>query len=133
MKRKNAVHTTCEVMNMEEPMQEGMNRFRTFFKNNGFYVVLVLCLVLIGGAIALLAIPGATEEEAKATPASEPIVIVGQSNDERLNEVLTKPKETATPIPTLPIKLTPIPIATAEPTPSSMMEQIGRASCRERV
>ena len=100
-------------------MEETMERFRTFLKNNGFYLVLVLCLLAIGGTIALLAIPRDEEpQQAQATPGSDPIVIVGQSNDERLNEVLNKPKTTPspTPIPTLPPLVLPTPTATVEPT-----------------
>jgi murein DD-endopeptidase MepM/ murein hydrolase activator NlpD len=103
-------------MNMEEPMNDTMERFRTFLRNNGFYIVLVLCLLAIGGIIAAVAIPRTAEEQAEATPKSDPIVIVGQSNDERLNEVLNRPKQTPTPIPTLPPLPTPIPTATAVPT-----------------
>ena len=101
---------------MEEYRNETAERFRTFLRNNGFYIVLVLCLLAIGVTVALLAIPKNAEQQAEATPKSDPIVIVGQSNDERLSEVLNKPKQTATPIPTLPPLLTPAPTATAEPT-----------------
>ena len=62
------VHTTCEVMNMEEYRNETTERFRTFLQNNGFYIVLVLCLVAIGVTVALLAIPGTKDEQAQATP-----------------------------------------------------------------
>ncbi len=113
---------------MEEPMHEKMNRFRTFLKNNGFYLVLVLCLAVIGGAIALLALPANQEEEAAATPASDPIVIVGQSNDEHLNEVLSRPKNTATPRPTVPVQITPIPIVTPQPTAAPTARTASTAS-----
>ena len=108
---------------MEEPMNETderMDRFRLFFRNNGFYVVLVLCLLVVGVAIALLAWPKQTDKTAEAPNEDAPIVIVGQSNDERLSEALTAP--TAAPVmPTLAPKptaiptLTPVP-ATPEPT-----------------
>ncbi len=97
---------------MEESRNETMERFRTFLRNNGFYLVLVLCLLAIGGTVALLAIPKDADKEAEATPKSDPIVIVGQSNDERLGTVLNKPKQTPTPVPTLP----PLPTLTPEPT-----------------
>ena len=108
---------------MEEPMNEmdeRMDRFRIFFRNNGFYVVLVLCLLVVGVAIALLAWPKQTDMTAEAPTDDAPIVIVGQSNDERLNEALSAP--TAVPVPPTPIPkpsvlpvLSPVP-ATPEPT-----------------
>ncbi len=101
---------------MEESRNETMERFRTFLQNNGFYIVLVMCLLAIGAAVALIAIPKDTSEQAEATPKSEPIVIVGQSNDERLGTVQNRPKDTATPVPTLPPLFTPVPAATAVPT-----------------
>ena len=78
---------------MEEPkneMNDRMDRFRLFLRNNGFYIALVVCLVVIGGAILLLALDKPAEEEAEAQ-SSDPIVIVGQSNDERLQELLHAP------------------------------------------
>ena len=108
---------------MEEPMHETndrMERFRLFLRNNGFYIALVVCLVVIGGAILLLALQKDPEEEAEAQP-SDPIVIVGQSEDQRLRELLHAPTmqpyapaKTAvpTPVPT-PV---PEPAATPEPT-----------------
>ena len=110
------VYTTSEVMNMEEPRNETMERFRTFLQNNGFYLVLVLCLLAIGATIALLALPKEEEKQAENVPESDPIVIVGQSNDERLSEVLNRPKSTPTPVPTLPPLVTPKPVVTLEPT-----------------
>ena len=98
---------------MEEPMNEATERFRTFLKNNGFYIVLVLCLLAIGVTIALIAIPSDREQTADATPDPEPVVIVGQSNDERLSEVWNKPKTTETP------KLTPPPLAAITPIPTA--------------
>ena len=87
------VHTTAEVIKMEEMNREPndrMERFRLFLRNNGFYIALVVCLIVIGGAILMLALQKPEEEEAEA-PASEPIVIVGQSEDEHLNEVVLAP------------------------------------------
>ncbi len=100
---------------MEESRNETMERFRTFLQNNGFYIVLVMCLLAIGAAVALIAIPKDTSEQAEATPKSEPIVIVGQSNDERLQELLHAPTirpaaPAKTPVPT------PVPLPTAAPT-----------------
>lgn len=98
---------------MENPKQDRMERFRIFLSNNGFYVVLVLCLVLIGGAIALLSLGQDTDGQAQAPASNEPIVIVGQSNDERLSAV-EAPKSTPTPRPTV-VPLAEMIPATAEP------------------
>lgn len=89
--------------------QDRMERFRIFLSNNGFYVVLVLCLVLVGGAVALLALTQNTDEQAQAPASNEPIVIVGQSNDERLNDAVNAPKVTPSP------RVTPAPISTFAP------------------
>jgi len=108
---------------MEEPKIETndrMERFRLFLRNNGFYIALVVCLVVIGGAILLFALDRPDEEEAEA-PADAPIVIVGKSEDERLGEILRLP--TALPfapakssLPTMNPTAVPTPAATSEPT-----------------
>ena len=102
---------------MEEPkneMNDRMERFRLFLRNNGFYIVLVVCLVVIGGAILLLALDKTPEEEAEANP-QEQIVVVGQSNDEKIHDILNAPTvrpatPKKTPIPTA------VPLPTAQPT-----------------
>ena len=107
---------------MEEPMNEmndRMERFRLFLRNNGFYIALVVCLIVIGGAILLLALDK-PEEEAEA-PTDAPIVIVGQSEDERLGEILHVPTAlpfapAKTPVPTMLPTAVPTSAATAEPT-----------------
>ncbi len=109
---------------MEEPMNEmndRMERFRLFLRNNGFYIALVVCLIVIGGAILLLALDKPEEEEAEAPTTDAPIVIVGQSEDERLNEVVHAPTmlpfaPAKTPLPTVIPTAVPLPSATAEPT-----------------
>lgn len=118
-------NTVAEVMNMEEPkneMNDRIERLRLFLRNNGFYIALVLCLVVIGGAILLLALSDEKEQEAQA-PVSDPIVVVGQTNDERLNELLAMPTKRpasvqSTPLPTAPplFTPTPTPAATSAPT-----------------
>ena len=117
---------------MEEPKKttnERLERFRLFLRNNGFYVALVACLIVIGGAILLLALGNEPEAEANAKEkekeqeivGQDPIVIVGKSDDERLNGILSLPTSPAqapnkTAVPTqIPI-LTPIPSATPAPT-----------------
>ena len=122
MFRFQRVHTTAEVIKMEEPkkeINERMERFRLFLRNNGFYVALVACLIVIGGAILLLALQKEPDAEANGKDGKtdgEPIVIVGQSQDERLSGLSADP----TALPQSPQKSSP-PIllapATAEPTP----------------
>ena len=108
---------------MEEHKNDRMERFRLFLRNNGFYIALVLCLIVIGGAILLLTLRKEPEPEMNAQkeePQSDPIVIVGQSLDERLGDLLhaptVDPKAPArTPLPT-PV---PTPIPTPVPSPSA--------------
>ena len=105
---------------MEEPMRtktDRMDTFRLFLRNNGFYIALVVGLIVIGGAILLMALPETQEKEANVLPTSEPIVIVGQSNDERLSELLHVP--TAAPLPTPVPFATPVPLPTLVPDPTS--------------
>ncbi len=109
---------------MEEPKKETndrMERFRLFLRNNGFYIALVVCLVVIGGAILLLAIQKPEEEQSAAAPTDAPIVVVGQSDDERLQALLHAPtvhpfSPAKTSVPT-PVP-TPVPLATAVPEPT---------------
>ena len=110
---------------MEESKKDRMERFRLFFRNNGFYVALVVCLIVIGGAILLLALQKDPETEANAQKEPEtndPIVIVGQSDDTRLNELLHAPTvgpaaPVRTPAPTpLPIQT---PVLAPEPSPTA--------------
>ncbi|MBQ1820190.1 MAG: peptidoglycan DD-metalloendopeptidase family protein [Clostridia bacterium] len=111
---------------MEEPKRETnerMERFRLFLRNNGFYIALVACLIVIGGAILLLALTNEPETEAqgKDDTESDPIIIVGQSNDERLNDLHPLPTilpqaPAKTPIPTMIPIVTPQPSATPAPT-----------------
>ena len=109
---------------MEEPKIETndrMERFRLFLRNNGFYIALVVCLIVIGGAILLLALDKPKEEEAEVPADDAPIVIVGKSEDERLGELLHLP--TALPYapagtqhPTMLPTAVPTPELTAVPT-----------------
>ncbi len=106
-----------------EKKNDRMERFRLFLRNNGFYVVLVVCLVVIGGAILLLALTGDTEQQAKAKPETEPnepIVIVGQSQDERLSGLLHAPTMLPAPAKQTPAPTAvPTPVPTPEPTPTA--------------
>ena len=104
---------------MENTKNDRMERFRLFLRNNGFYIALVVCLVVIGGAILLLTLNRTPEEaDARQKEDAGSIVIVGQSEDERLSGLLyaptVKPAAVATPVPTM----IPIPTAIDAPTPA---------------
>ncbi|MBQ6235472.1 MAG: peptidoglycan DD-metalloendopeptidase family protein [Clostridia bacterium] len=109
---------------MEEPKIETndrMERFRLFLQNNGFYIALVVCLIVIGGAILLLALDKPEEEEAEAPKDDAPIVIVGKTEDERLGDILHLPTAlpyapAKTQVPTMIPTAVPTPVMTAEPT-----------------
>jgi murein DD-endopeptidase MepM/ murein hydrolase activator NlpD len=110
---------------MEEPMKETndrMERFRLFLRNNGFYIALAVCLIVIGAAILLLALDKPEEESEAQAPADDaPIVIVGKSEDERLGSILHAPtaavlQKPSTPVPTAVPTAIPLPTLTPEPT-----------------
>lgn len=76
-----------------------------FLKKQGFYVVLGLCILCIGIAMAVALIPGNRPDQAQSTPMSE---AAGVSQDEPLSEALratptpaatATPQQTATPAP----------------------------------
>ena len=97
---------------MEEMKNDRMERLRLFLRNNGFYIALVVCLVVIGGAILLLALDKEPEAEAERKDDADRIVIVGQSEDERLPDVLHAP----TVMPAPAAVATPVPAAIPLPT-----------------
>lgn len=123
---------------MEKPMQDKMERFRTFLANNGFYVVLVVCLLLVGGAITLLAVGTAHEDQAEIQQEENPIVIVGQSNDQKLSEALNAPQATQKPngqatVSEAQPKPTIVPIAAAEPTEAPPAPTVKPASTTSKA
>ncbi len=83
-----------------------------FLKKQGFYVVLGLCILCIGIAMAVALIPGNRPDQAQPTPVSE---AAGANQDERLSEALrTTPTPSATATPRL--SATPSPAATPAAT-----------------
>jgi len=85
-----------------------------FFQKNGFYVVLFLCLAVIGVCTALALVPGedSTPDEALLpTPSAAP---VRQSGDERLSALLS-PTPDVTPAPTPEVTPTPKPRPASTP------------------
>ena len=80
-----------------------------FLRQQGFYIVLALCLLIVGVAIALTALPRQQAETAQPTPQQQESVESNASQDESLL-VKATPKPTAVPTPT------PSPAPTAAPT-----------------
>lgn len=115
MEREHTGNTTREVINMEHKK----SNFKLFLKNNGFYLVLVVCLLAVGTAIALITLPKAEvpEQAAEQTVPEQEIVIVGQSNDQTLQDLLerTKPTHTPQPLPTALPSQVPSALPTEEP------------------
>lgn len=72
-----------------------------FLKKQGFYVVLGLCILCIGIAMAVALIPGNRPDQAQPTPMSE---AAGVNQGEQLSEAM---------------RATPTPAATATPQPSA--------------
>lgn len=97
-------------------MEHRKSNFKIFLKNNGFYLVLVVCLLAVGTAVALIAIPKAEvpDQEAEQPVQEQEIVIVGQSNDQTLHDLLERTKPTHTPQP-LPTAM-PTAVPTVPPT-----------------
>ncbi len=115
---------------MEEPKYDRMERFRLFLRNNGFYVALVVCLVVIGGAILLLALHKDPESEANAEKPEDngQIVIVGQSGDDRIRDLLHAPTVRPAATPTPAPSATPLPVLTPVPTVEPTAKTAGTTS-----
>ncbi len=97
-------------------MQENktfQTRSRDFLKKQGFYIVLFVCLLIVGTAIALTAIPRANTQQNAGT-AGEPVVESNVSDDEKLTARNT-PLPTATPAPSASPTATPAPTNTPKP------------------
>ncbi len=88
------------------------NRSRDFLKQQGFYIVLALCLLIVGVAIALTALPREEAQQPAPTPQQQ-AAEVRQSTDERLKPQATVlPTQSPTPAPTATLAPEP----TAKPT-----------------
>ena len=96
------------------------SKFRDFLKNQGFYVVLVICLVIIGAAVAILTLPG-DGQTAEQTPQDEESVQTGGSQDETLTNILTIPSDApmVAVLPTAAPTLTPAPTSAPTATPKT--------------
>ncbi|MDO4543918.1 MAG: M23 family metallopeptidase [Clostridia bacterium] len=106
-------------------MEQKQRKFniKEFFKNQGLYVALVLCLLVVGAAVLLIALPSEDEQQAEQ-PNGQVVVEAGQSEDETLNEAVNKnsqppatlkPTQTPTPLPSVSPQVSPSP----SPAPST--------------
>ena len=85
-----------------------------FLRQQGFYIVLALCLLIVGVALALTALPREQTEIAQPTPQQQAYVPSNASQDETLSAKAT-PKPTETPAPTATPTAAPAPTPTAKP------------------
>lgn len=74
--------------------QTGKKKLSAFLKNQGFYVVLAVCLIIIGAAVTILALPNNETAEQETDPSD--ITIVGSSQDETLSGKVTAPSAAPT-------------------------------------
>ncbi|MDO4564635.1 MAG: M23 family metallopeptidase [Clostridia bacterium] len=100
-------------------MEQKQQKFniKDFFKKQGLYIALALCLLVVGAAVLILALP---QDEEQTAQNDDPIVVdADNSNDQPLSEVQSK--ATVVPQTQLPTS-TPMAsasiIPTAEPTPT---------------
>lgn len=88
-----------DIFDPEQPEHKA----KDFLRQQGFYIVLFVCLLIVGTAVALTALPREETPAAETTPGS--VVESRQSGDETLLSKKTPmptatPKATATPAPT---------------------------------
>ncbi len=86
----------------------------SFMKKQGFYIVLALCLLIVGAAVAVTALPQQSEQPA---PTDNQAAQANQSDDETLFTRNT-PTPTAAPSPTPVATMTPTPAPTNTPASS---------------
>ena len=95
-----------------EQKQTFAQKSRDFLREQGFYIVLFLCLLIVGTAIVLTALPQNGQEN-EANPTGNPAVESNVSSDETLQGKRT-PLPTATPTPAG--SATPVPTVIPAPT-----------------
>lgn len=108
MEGKIPVHTTSEVIRMEQKRNPN-SKFRDFLKNQGFYVVLALCLVVIGAAVAITALPNGDSQNEQNE--AEVIENANASQDGSLSSLSGQ----STMLPVIRILPTATPAPTATP------------------
>ncbi len=114
-----------------EEYREHESKSRAFLKKQGFYVVLFICLLIVGTAIVLTALPREAEEDTSANQqnAQNPVVVeTRQSSDDTLLAKNT-PLPTATPSPTP----APTPAPTAKPAAASAGVKKGAAPIKGEI
>ena len=94
---------------MIEESRETATSARIFLQKQGFYIVLFVCLFIVGTAIVLAAYPGENPESQVADNSMS--IETETSTDESLKNIKKTPLPTATPSPT--------PLPTASPVPSA--------------
>ncbi len=100
-------------------MEQKPNRMSELLRSQGFYIVLALCLLVVGTAVALSVLPRQTVET-PITGSPVPVVESNVSDDERLRAPTALPAATATPA--------PLPSVSPKPTaaqPSAKPERTG--------
>ena len=102
---------------MIEQNRNFSSRPRDFLKKQGFYVVLFICLLIVGTAIVLTALPRDGQDAGDGgQQAQQPVVVeTRKTTDETLG------KKTNTPLPTATPKPTPTPAPTATPRPAASL------------
>ncbi len=88
------------------------DKSKDFIRKQGFYIVLFVCLLIVGTAIALTALP--REAQPNPSEAQNPVVESGVSGDESLTARRT-PLPTATPAPSATPAASAAPTATPKP------------------
>lgn len=105
----------------ENKLFESEPKTGNFMKKQGFYIVLALCLLIVGAAVAITALP---QKSGDPAPTDNQSVESRQSDDDTL-------LAQKTPVPTLRPTATPTPVApavTATPTPTPVPASTGRTT-----
>lgn len=102
---------------MTQHNNDRIEKIRTFIQDKGVYLVLMLCVAVIGIAAAAAYLPG--KDTAPALPEqAQPAEPASHSDDESLSALLTpSPSPSATPAPVPDITPDPSPAVTASPKP----------------
>lgn len=107
----------------ENKLFESEPKTGNFMKKQGFYIVLALCLLIVGAAVAVTALP---QQGAEPTPTANQAAEANQSGDESLFSRKT-PVPSATPA-TTP---TATPAVTPSPTPTPAPASTGNRPTRK--
>ncbi|MEG1523914.1 MAG: peptidoglycan DD-metalloendopeptidase family protein [Clostridia bacterium] len=101
---------------------------RDFLKKQGFYVVLFICLLIVGTAIVLTALPRESAQAPNAQQtAQQPVVVETRKSDDETLKAKNSPLPTATPF------ATPLPTATPKPASSTKSIKKGAAPVKGEI